>query len=94
MMLITATEITAEEAEVHEVQCELVDYAAIFAAKTNKLSTFERCPMLPVWAVTFKPAEDMVIPTFLCIVHFNALKISLHEGVGVDEDIFGEFPQD
>lgn len=92
MMLITASSITAEEAEAHEIQCELVDYAAIFAAEAKNSSTFDRCPLAPVWAVTFKPADDMVIPTFLCSLHFNALKISLHEGVGVDEDVFGEFP--
>jgi hypothetical protein len=92
MMLITASEITAEEAEAHHIECELVDYAAIFAAEANNSQTFERCPMNPVWAVTFKPAEDMVIPTFLCSIHFNALKLSLHEGVGVDENVFGEFP--
>lgn len=92
MMIITASAITAEEAESYEVHCELVDYAAVFAAEATGSKTFERCPMTPIWAVTFKPADDMVIPTFLCPIHFNALKMSLHEGVGVDEDIFGEFP--
>lgn len=91
MMLITATSITADEAKLHEIECGLIDYATIFAAEAKNSSTYDNCPMLPIWAVTLKPADDMVIPLFLCSIHFNALKISLHEGVGVDEDIFGEF---
>ncbi len=91
MMLITATSITADEAKSHGIECGLIDYATIFAAETNNSDTFDRCPLDPIWAVTLKPADDMVIPLFLCSLHFNALKISLHEGVGVDEDVFGEF---
>lgn len=93
MMLVSATPITSEEAVAHEIECQLVDYAAIYAAEAKNSNTFDSCPMTPVWAVTLKPAEDMVIPVFLCQIHFNALKISLHEGVGVDEDVFGEFTQ-
>jgi len=92
MMLITAVPITEIEALEHEVVCDMVDHGAIQSAEIRGLSTFEGCPQVPVYSVAFKPAEDMVVPFFLCSLHFNALKISLHEGVGVDEDAFGEFP--
>lgn len=92
MLTISAMQITPEEAVEHSVDCDAVDYAAVFAAEMRDSNTFDGCSQVPVYAVSFKPAEDMVIPFFLCSLHFNALKISLHEGVGVDEDVFGEFP--
>lgn len=91
-MLITASKLTEQEVKDHEVDCDTVDYAAIFAAEQKNSDTFEGCTQLPLYAVSFKLAEDMVLPFFVCQVHFMALKISLHEGIGVDEDIFGEFP--
>ena len=92
MMIITATPISKEDAEEHEVDCDSVDHAQILAAEAAKSDTFDGCSLLPEYSVAFKPAEDMVIPVFLCGPHFRALRISLHEGVGVDEDVFGEFP--
>jgi hypothetical protein len=93
MMLITATKISEEEAATHEVTCELIDYATVFAAELSENAS-HKCELIPVWAVTLRPADDMLIPVFVCKVHFAALKMSLHEGVGVDEDVFGEFPED
>lgn len=92
MMLVTATKITEAEAEEHGVDCNAVDYAIILAAERANSSTFDGCSQIPIYSVAFKPAEDMVIPVFLCQLHFTALKMSLHEGVAVDEDMFGEFP--
>ncbi len=92
MLVITAIQITEQEAVEHDVVCNMVDHGAIQSAEIRGLSTFEGCPQIPVYSVAFKPAEDMVIPLFLCTIHFNALKLSLHEGVAVDEDIFGKFP--
>ncbi len=92
MLTITAQKITADEALEHDVDCDAVDYAAIFAAELKNSDTFEGCSQTPEYAVSFRPAEDMVIPHFLCALHFTALKLSLHEGVAIDEDIFGELP--
>jgi hypothetical protein len=92
MMLITASQITEEEAKAHEIECAAVDYADIFAAEQRNAETFDGCSQIPTYSVALKPAEDIVIPLFMCSIHFVALKLSLHEGVGVDEDIFGEFP--
>lgn len=91
-MVITGSKLTEHEINSNDLDCDTVDYAAIFAAEQNNESTFEGCTQLPQYAVSFKLAEDMVLPFFVCQVHFMALKISLHEGVGVDEDTFGEFP--
>ena len=92
MLTITAQKITKEEAVEHEVECDAVDYAAVRAAEIKESDTFEGCSQVPEYAVSFRPAEDMVIPHFLCPLHFAALRLSLHEGVAVDEDVFGEFP--
>ena len=94
MLYITASQLTEQEVIEHEIDCDSVDYAAIFAAEQRNSSTFEGCSQTPVYAVSFKPAEDMVIPFFVCHLHFNALKISLFEGVAVDENAFGEFPKE
>lgn len=91
-MVITASKLTEYEINSHDLDCDTVDYAAIFAAEQNNSNTFEGCTQLPLYAVSFKLAEDMVLPFFVCQVHFMALKISLHEGVGVDENVFGQFP--
>jgi len=93
LLTISASRITEQEAIEHDVDCDLVDHAAIFAAEMNNKETFEGCTQIPVYAVAFKPAEDMVIPIFVCELHFRALKISLHEGVAVDEEAFGTFPK-
>ena len=92
MLIVTATEITEHEAKEHNVDCDAVDYANILVAEQRDSDTFEGCTQIPVYSVALKPAEDMVIPFFVCKLHVNALKISLHEGVGVDEDAFGAFP--
>lgn len=92
MLLVTGSILTAEEVQEHEIDCDAVDYAAIFAAEVKNSSTFEGCTQVPIYAISFKLAEDMVIPFFICQLHFMALKLSLHEGVGVDENVFGEFP--
>ena len=94
MLLITASPLTEEEATGHNLNCELIDYVSLKAAEMFNSDTFDRCQLVPVWAVTLRPADDMMIPVFLCPVHFGALKLSLHEGVGVDEDIFGKFPEE
>lgn len=88
MLVISAIPLTKQDAEANELDCDLVDYASIVAAEVNNLSTFDGCSQLPAWSVAIRPAEDMVIPIFLCSLHFNALKISLREGVGIDEDVF------
>jgi hypothetical protein len=93
MLVISAVPLTGEEIDEHALDCGLVDYASIIQAEINNSSTFEGCTQTPAYSVAFKPAEDMVIPIFLCKLHFNALSLSLHEGVGVDEDVFGEFPE-
>jgi hypothetical protein len=94
MLVITATPITEEDAHSQNISCELIDYVSIKAAEFMQSDTFDRCSLVPVWAVTLRPAEDMLIPVFLCPIHFGAFKLSLHEGVGVDEDVFGEFPKE
>lgn len=94
MLILTAVPITHQEAEHHELECNLVDYASIIAADLHSLNTFEGCSQPPAYSVALKPAEDMVIPFFLCDIHFNALKISMIDGkFGTDEDVFGPFPE-
>jgi hypothetical protein len=78
--------------ETNDLVCGLVDYAAVAAAEAQHTS-IQGCSMIPAFAISMKPAPDMIVPIFVCFVHFNAFKLSLHEGVGVDEDVFGEFPK-
>lgn len=92
MLVITALPITNAEVEENDLSCDLIDYAAILALEAQTADHMG-CNQIPAYSVAIKPAEDMVIPLFLCSIHFNALKISLHEGVAVDEDIFGKFPK-
>ena len=92
MLAISAVLITEEDVLENELECDLIDYASVLQAEITNSATFEGCTQAPSYSVAFKPAEDMVIPIFVCKLHFNALKLSLHEGVVVDEDAFGEFP--
>lgn len=90
MLIMTALAITEAEVKENELECNLVDYASIVAADLNELGTFEGCNQPPAYSVALKPAEDMVIPFFLCSIHFNAVKISMRDRkLGIDEDIFG-----
>lgn len=91
MLTITATKLAKEFAKENNIDCALVDYALIAAAERSNSESFQGCTLPPLYAVSIQPAEDMVIPIFLCLSHFNALKMGLHEGVAVDEDIFGQF---
>jgi hypothetical protein len=93
MLIVTGSKLTIEEAENFELTCDAVDYASILIAETNDESEFDGCSQLPRYSIALKLAEDMVIPSFLCPIHFMALKMSLQDGtVGVDEDFFGELP--
>lgn len=94
MLVVTAIGITEEEANSQGLSCQLIDYVSVKAAELLQLDTFDRCSLPPVWAVTLRPADDMLIPVFLCPVHFGAFKLSLHEGIAADEDVFGEFPKE
>jgi hypothetical protein len=93
MLILTAVPVTKAEVEMHELDCDLVDYASIVAAELSNKTNFEGCNQLPAYSVALKPAEDMVIPFFLCQIHFNALKLSLQGGFGIDEDVFGSSSQ-
>lgn len=90
MLIVSAVPITNMESEIHEIGCDAVDYSAImFAEKHNSL--FEGCSQVPTYSIALKIAEDMVVPSFLCSIHFRALKMSLEDGiVGVDEKILGK----
>ncbi len=90
MLILTAVAITKAEAEDNELDCDLIDHASILAAELNNRTSFEGCNQLPAYSVALKPADDMVIPFFLCTLHFNALKLSLKDGFGIDQDIFSD----
>lgn len=92
MLTVSATELTHEAVAAHGLVCNLIDHSAITYAEMHS-KDIEGCRFVPVYAISMQPAPDMIIPMFLCFIHFNAFKLSLHEGVGVDEDVFGKFPK-
>jgi hypothetical protein len=57
------------------------------AAQFNKQTQYEGCPLPAVHAVAVQPAEDMVIPMFMCTVHFNGFKLGLREGIALGEEL-------
>jgi hypothetical protein len=93
LLTVSGTKINKATAEANNLECALVDYALILQAERANESHFQGCSLIPEYAIAVNPAEDMTIPLFLCEIHFNSLKLSLHEGVAVDEDVFGKFPE-
>lgn len=87
MLTIHSSTITEEIAEHNDLQCALVEAANILAAHIQKRDTYSGCPLPAIHAVAIQPAEDMVIPVFLCTLHYNSLKLGLREGVGIDENL-------
>lgn len=95
MLIVTGSRITEQEATNYELSCSGVDYASILLAEQHSNIDMLGCSQLPVFSISLRLAEDMIIPSFLCSIHFTALKMSLEDGsVGVDEDIFGEIPKE
>lgn len=89
MLILSVMPITKDDVELNNLDCNLIDYASIVAAEIANNNTFEGCNQLPAYSLALKPAEDMVIPFFVCEIHFNALKISLQDGqFGIDPDMF------
>lgn len=88
MFTVSATKVTREEAEQNEISCGSYDFTV---SEGKPVRLHQGCTIFPEYAVTMQPAPDMVIPVFLCVVHFNAYKLGLHEGIAVDEDMFGSF---
>lgn len=93
MVTFTATQLTEETIQNLDIRCLSLDAGPIEQAYERGEKVVPKCLLPPIWMLSLRFGSDedmiMVIPT--CSVHFNALKISLHEGVGVDEDVFGKF---
>lgn len=87
MLAITSQRLTVEQVEQLDIDCDSIDYASIMSAKLKDSEVFDGCQLHAAWAVAFRPAEDIIIPVNLCDLHFNALKIGIHEGVTVDNNI-------
>lgn len=93
MFSITATALAVDQSHRLGFKCAALDASLIEAAYQSDADEIPSCPLDVIWlmGLRFGIGDDMVITTPLCIVHFNALKMSLHEGVGADEDVFGKF---
>jgi hypothetical protein len=90
LLTITGTKLDIEFSKEHNLECGLVDYASISAAERNSEDTLEGCTLIPEYALSLQPAEDQLIPLFLCSPHFNSLSMGVREGVAVDEHLFGK----
>jgi hypothetical protein len=91
LLEISATAISEQMAREHEFECALIDHAAVLAADQLDDSVFQGCTLLPAYAIAIKPAEDMIIPIFVCAPHYISLKIGINEGVAVSEEMLN-FP--
>jgi hypothetical protein len=94
LLAITATPLTPDMVQVHDIECDAVDYASITAAERRGLERFDGCNMPPSFSVAIRPAEDMIIPHNLCTIHFNALVMSIQSGKIAVDGNFGNFPEE
>lgn len=90
MLTIHSSEIPLEIAEEHGLACAVVDSASLMAAQLQQKESFSGCPLPAVYAIGIQPAEDQSIPIFMCRPHFNAFKLGVREGVGVDQEILNQ----
>jgi len=89
LLVFTAVNISEKDAERYGKKCYAIDNANVLAAEIRDDDNFEGCPFTPTYSIALKPVEDMVIPLFVCSIHFNAFRISLREGnIGVDDQMF------
>jgi hypothetical protein len=72
----------------NDLDCAVVDHANIIAAERENKTSFPGCQFLPTYAISMQPADDMMVPLFLCTIHFNSLNLALKEGVGADDKLF------
>ena len=93
MVTFTATRLTEENIENLDLRCLSLDTGPVEQAYAKGATIVPKCLLPPIWMLDlrFGSEEDMIMVIPTCNVHFNALRISLHEGVGVDEDVFGKF---
>lgn len=87
MLSIHSSALTEEIAENHSLKCAIVDSASLMAAQLKQQTEYEGCPFPAVYAVAIQPAEDMVIPMFMCTIHFNGFKLGLREGIALSEEL-------
>jgi hypothetical protein len=93
---LTDNDLAYEIAQGNKLQCEGIDYASIIALQATSdkesVSLEEcKCPGEVSYVVSFKPAEDILIPVTVCTVHFNAVKLALAErSIVIDLDLFEE----
>lgn len=87
MLAIHTSSITEQQSLENNFECAAVDSASLMAAQLKGQSIYEGCPLPAVHVVAIQPAEDIVIPIFVCDVHHNGFKLGLREGVGIDQDL-------
>ncbi len=85
MLTIHANKIDISLSKQHNLKCMLVEQAAMIAAELNNNAS--GCTFLPEYTVSIQPHEDMLIPIFICPLHFNSLKLGLSEGIGLDQSL-------
>jgi hypothetical protein len=94
MLTITGAKLTDEQVT-QTMQCLSVDRASIISTtlmSDGPVTIQEcRCQGEVAYVLYFKPADDMVMPVPLCLVHFNAIRISLvHDDnkIAIDSELF------
>lgn len=88
MLAIGVTTIDEQKAlDLHE-SCMAQDYTV--SSNPEVVSHGQECTLPVKHVVMLHPAPDMVIPVFVCMVHFNAFTLALGGGVGIIDDSQGD----
>jgi hypothetical protein len=82
MLAISSSEIPTEAALANDLECSMVD-----AVSHQTEGASAGCPLTVEYAIVIQPADDMLIPLFLCKLHYNAFRLGVREGVGLDPDL-------
>lgn len=85
MLNIHSTEIEEVHAKSNGLNCSMVDLLSVESMKISE--DYNGCPFTPQYALAFQAAEDMVIPRFLCGIHYRAFKLAIKQGVAISQEL-------